>query len=159
MKVFVTVGSMLPFDRLVMAMDGWAAAHPEARVFAQIGEGARIPTHFEHREMLSPEEYRKRFAESDMIVSHVGMGTIITAFEMRKPLVMLPRRPELMEVTSNHQVATARWLEGRPGIRIVHEEVVLPAAIAECLGSGGAFNIDTGTRDVLINTLREFIAA
>ena len=40
---------------------------------------------------MSPEEYQRRFAEADLIVGHAGMGTIIAALELGKPLLMLPR--------------------------------------------------------------------
>jgi len=118
-KVFVTVGSMLPFDRLVGAMDRWAAAHREAEVFAQIGEGGVPPAHMRWSQMLIPSEFRRHCETCDVIVSHAGMGTILSAGESGRPLVCLPRRPELKEVTSQHQVATARWLRERPGIRVV----------------------------------------
>ena len=36
MKLLLTVGAQMPFDRLVLAMDAWAAANPSARVAAQI---------------------------------------------------------------------------------------------------------------------------
>src|SRR6185312_9191493 len=32
--IFVTVGTQLPFDRLIMAVDEWAGAAPGRRVFA-----------------------------------------------------------------------------------------------------------------------------
>ena len=43
--IFVTIGSMFPFDRLIRAMDAWAAAQPERRVelLAQIGDGGYEP--------------------------------------------------------------------------------------------------------------------
>ena len=159
MKVFVTVGSMLPFDRLVAAMDTWASRHAEASVFAQIGDSSLRPTHLDFSEMISPADYRKRFEESDLVVSHVGMGTVITAFEIGKPLVMLPRRPDFQEVTSNHQIATAKWLDGRPGVHLVYDETAIAGAIEEAIGSTGVSRIDSGTRQSLIGALREFIAA
>lgn len=158
MNIFVTVGSMLPFDRLVKAMDAWAAENPKAQVFAQIGETALKPKNIEFAAMIGPAEYRERFASADLVVSHVGMGTVITAFECGKPVVMLPRSPELMEVTSNHQIATAKWLVGRSGIHIVSSENELADAIADSLGSQGVSKIETGTRERLIGAIREFIS-
>ncbi len=159
MKIFLTVGSMLPFDRLVRALDQCAAEHPHLQVFAQIGETALVPRHMTARAMVSPAEYRRQFAECDLVVSHVGMGTVITAFECNKPLVMLARRPELQEVTSNHQVATAQWLVGRPGITVVDDAAGLAAAVLASVGAAGVSRIDTGTKDQLIGALRRFIEA
>lgn len=159
MKIFLTVGSMLPFDRLVGAVDAWAARHPEAQVFAQIGTTSAVPRHMQYAAMIGPQEYRAQFAAADLVVSHVGMGTVITAFECAKPLVMLARRPELQEVTSNHQLATAQWLVGRPGISVIDDVAGLDAAIAASAGAAGVSRIDSGTKDGLIAALRQFISA
>ena len=43
--IFVTIGSMFPFDRLIRVMDGWAAANPGVETLAQIGDGAYEPAH------------------------------------------------------------------------------------------------------------------
>lgn len=158
MKVFLTVGSMLPFDRLVSAMDAWAKAHPAAHVFAQIGETGLRPVNFEYRAMISPSEYRNHFAACDVVVSHVGMGTVITALECSRPLVLLPRRPELHEVTSNHQLATAKWLMGKPGVCIIDSEDKLSVAISESVGADMTLMIETGTRSKLVDALRQFIS-
>ena len=158
MKVFVTVGSMLPFDRLIRSMDAWAAENPDAQVFAQIGESDLIPEHVAFAKMVAPSEYRSHFADCDVAVSHVGMGTIITALEFRKPLVLLPRRVDLKELTNNHQMATAKWLENHPGIRIVYSEGELAEAIQRSVGIDGGSAIETGTRGKLIDGLRQFIA-
>lgn len=158
MKIFLTVGSMLPFDRLVRAMDTFAASRPDVEVYAQIGETRMRPEHMASCNMMTPAQYRERFEQADVVVSHVGMGTVITAAELNKPLVMLARRMELHEVTSTHQQATARWLAGRPGVHVVEAESDLPAKIDEVAGSGGVGNIETGTRAALVRAVREFIA-
>ena len=158
MKVFLTVGSMLPFDRLVRAMDIWAKERPDSQIFAQIGETSLRPVNIEYSAMISPSAYRKRFADCDLVVSHVGMGTVITALELSKPLVMLPRRADFQEVTSNHQIATAQWLEGRPGVHLVYSEDELGSAISKSIGSIGVSKIETGTREQLISALRQFIS-
>lgn len=129
MKLFLTVGSMLPFDRMVLAVDDWAAQHPDSEVFAQIGHGARRPQHFETAEMLTPDHYRRRMSWADLVVSHVGMGTVIAAAELQRPLLLMPREVTRGEVTSDHQQATARWLLGRPGLEIVSGEQELLAAL------------------------------
>jgi len=156
-RLFVTVGSMLPFDRLVRAIDGFVAGRPDVEAFAQIGETRHRPAHMESRKMMSPAEYRSMFERADVVVSHVGIGTVITASELRKPLVMLPRQMELHEVTSRHQQATARWLSGRPGVHIVETEAELLAKIDEVVGSNGVGDFESDTRAALVRTVRDFI--
>ena len=58
--IFASVGSMLPFDRLVQAVDEWAQANPAQEVFLQIGNGAYEPSHAPFVRMMPHTEYRRR---------------------------------------------------------------------------------------------------
>jgi hypothetical protein len=58
--IFVTVGTQLPFDRLIRAVDEWAGAAAGADVFAQIGPTAVEPRHIAYRRFVSPAECRER---------------------------------------------------------------------------------------------------
>jgi len=157
-KVFVTVGSMLPFDRLLKAADDWAATHPQIEVRAQIGEGAYQPKAMKAVPMMAPEVYRQCCAEADVIVSHVGMGTAITAAEVHRPLVALARRPDFGEVTSDHQLATARWLGKRPGVFVIEDASELGQAIEQAARGGAAMqDLSHGERDRLIACIKNFI--
>ena len=46
--IFVTIGSMFPFDRLIRAMDAFAQANPGTEILAQIGTGDYVPAHMPH---------------------------------------------------------------------------------------------------------------
>ena len=88
---------------------------------------------------LAARDYARTVAEAELVVAHAGMGTVITAGEHGKPIVLLPRRAAQGEHTNDHQVDTARWLRTRPGIRVADAEADLPAAIAAArAGSGQA---------------------
>jgi UDP-N-acetylglucosamine transferase subunit ALG13 len=158
MKIFLTVGSMLPFDRLVRVVDDWKMTQPEHSIFAQIGKANYRPINFEYQSMISPSIFRARCSESDLIISHVGMGIIITALECGKPLIALPRKPELKEVTSNHQIATAKWLRSRPGIRIIDDENQIGALISETTNLlGEVQSISFQKHGELVQAVRTFI--
>lgn len=106
--IFVTVGHELPFDRLVRDVDDWAGRMARTDVFAQVGKSSYEATHIETREFLDPQAFRRRMSEATGIVSHAGMGTIITALELGKPLLVMPRLAKYRETRSDHQVSTAR---------------------------------------------------
>ncbi|WP_284620321.1 glycosyltransferase [Aquabacterium humicola] len=138
--VFATVGSQMPFDRLIRALDGWAARHPAVGVFAQIGDSPLQPQHIESCRVLAPEEFRGRVAAARVIVAHAGMGSVLTALEFGKPLVLLPRRGELRETRNDHQVATARWLASKPGIEVALDEAEFDDALARALERGAGMS-------------------
>jgi len=155
--IFVTVGSQMPFDRLILGADSWRQAHPSARVIAQIGDSRLRPAAMETYCTLPPQRFTALLAEADIVVAHAGMGTIITAAEFRKPLVLLPRRGALRETRNDHQVATANWLRIKPGIFVADDETELPDAIDAALSSKSAFDAAPTNREILVDRLRKLI--
>lgn len=127
--IFVTVGSMFPFDRLIRVMDEWTAAQGRDDVFAQIGNGTYEPKHMKWTRKLDQLDFTKTVRNSELIVAHAGMGSVITADQYAKPIVLLPRIKDQGEHTTDHQLATAAWLRGKPGIHVADTDTELGAAI------------------------------
>jgi UDP-N-acetylglucosamine transferase subunit ALG13 len=110
--IFLTVGSALPFDRLVEMVDAAAVAGLlDCPVLAQIGNGRYVPRALESVPFLGREEYVARFNAASAVISHAGIGTIGLAIRLRKPLLVLPRSPDLGELVDDHQVKTARTFQ------------------------------------------------
>lgn len=133
--IFVTIGSMFPFDRLIRVMDAWAAAHGEAETLAQIGDGAYRPAHMPWVRRLEQAEFARTVAGARLIVAHAGMGSVITADQFGKPIVILPRLQDRGELTTDHQIATANWLRAKPGIHVADRDEDLGPRIADALAS------------------------
>lgn len=128
--IFLTVGSQMPFDRLVQAVDTWAAQSGE-QVLAQIGDSSLQPSHLRFCSSLEPAEFRGACLDAEFIIGHAGMGTVLTALDLARPLVVMPRRGNLHETRNDHQLATARWLTTRPGIVVAWDERELPNCLAQ----------------------------
>lgn len=155
--IFVSVGSQLPFDRLIRAMDAWAEQNPDVSVIAQTGEHSYCPLHMAWQESYNPGAFRAHAANATVIVSHAGIGNVLLALELGKPIVLLPRRADLNEHRNDHQLATARQLEGRPGIFVVHEEKELPAAIAQAPVAAAQTTFTPWASEELLGALLKFI--
>lgn len=106
--IYLTVGTQLPFDRLVELVDRFCATRPELEVFGQIGNGRYRPRHFDHTPLVSPSESRAHFQRADMVIAHVGIGSIFTALELGKPILMMPRLARHGEHRDDHQEQTLR---------------------------------------------------
>lgn len=158
--IFVSVGSMMPFDRLVRAVDAWAAAHPATPVLVQIGRGKFEPAHARFVRLMPPAEYTRMVAEAELFVAHAGMGSIISAIEAGKPLLMLPRLQSLGEHNTDHQLATVRNVGDRPGLHHVDSDAELGAAIDRLLAGGSAAPapIARYASEALLGNVRAFIA-
>ena len=110
--IFVTSGSMLPFDRLFKIVDDAVSRQIITNtVFGQIGEGSYEPKYFKFERFLEKAKYDSMVATSDVMLAHAGIGTIIQALDSGTPLLVLPRRAELGEHVNNHQVTTAEKFE------------------------------------------------
>ena len=120
--IFLTVGAQMPFDRLVHSVDLWAWMRARGDVFAQIGETTFRPRHLEWKAFLDPIDFRRRLAEAEVIVTHAGMGTILTALEFGRPIVVLPRRADLRETRNDHQWDTAAALEETGRVLVARDE-------------------------------------
>lgn len=161
--IFLTAGTQLPFDRLTRAMDDWAARNQDIPVFGQIGRLERdsyTPEHFEWAEMIGPDMFAERVAQAGVIVSHAGMGSIITAATHRKPIVIMARQAALGEHRNDHQCATVERFRTRPGIFVANDKDALPGLLDRLLQEGGGSKDHTPPPEAderLIAALRDFI--
>lgn len=81
--IFVTIGST-DFDPLIVKMDELAPALGD-EVVMQIGNGQYMPRN--GRFFRFAESLDNYYHQADVIVAHGGLGTIIEALELHKPLV------------------------------------------------------------------------
>jgi UDP-N-acetylglucosamine transferase subunit ALG13 len=128
--ILVTTGTQLPFDRLIRAMDD-IAAQIDIRVFAQTGPSRYVARHLECQAYLPPQEFEAKAKASSLIVSHAGIGTVLTAMRLGRPIILFPR--ENGEHRNDHQVATCNALRGRRGVHIARTEDELYDLVAKPL--------------------------
>lgn len=110
--IFLTVGSMFSFDRLVRAVDdlaGQGAIGDE--LVAQIGDGSFEPRHMPFHRFLAKSDYEEHVDRARSLIAHAGAGTIEMALAQLKPLLVVPRIGRLGEHVNDHQFATARKFE------------------------------------------------
>lgn len=84
--------------------------------------------HIDASPWLDPPQFRARLEGADAIVAHAGMGTILSALELGKPLLVMPRLARLAETRSDHQIATAREFAARGWLLAAEDETQLPEA-------------------------------
>jgi UDP-N-acetylglucosamine transferase subunit ALG13 len=155
--IFVTVGTQLAFDRLITAVDEWAGAAAGREVIAQIGPSRLRPRHIEHAKFVSPEECGERMLAAKAIVAHAGMGTILTALEMGKPLLVMPRRAALGEHRNDHQLATAQRFAALGRVKVALDEAELPLRLDELDRVMAQPRISPFAPDDFVAGLRAFI--
>jgi len=154
--IFVTVGSELAFDRMLSVIDAWAA-NSEENVVAQIGPSELRPAYIRYKQFLSPDEFRQHVRDCSVMVAHAGMGSILTAMQQGKPIIIMPRRVKFLETRNDHQVATAKELGSRAGIFVAMDEVELKQQLerVHLLVAGDV--VSSYASDELLEAIRHFI--
>jgi UDP-N-acetylglucosamine transferase subunit ALG13 len=155
--IFVTVGTQLPFDRLIGAVDEWAGSGSSVPVFAQIGPSRLQPRNIEFAQFIAPAECARRMEEATAVVAHAGMGTILTALELGKPVLVMPRRAALGEHRNDHQLATAHRFSGLGKIEVAFDETDLPSALDDLDCAVAQPRLGAYAPDDFLASLRAFI--
>jgi len=157
MNIFVTVGAQMPFDRLIMAIDEWAVSHAGMQIYAQIGNTSYRPEHIKYVALLEPPEFRTRVLWSDVLVAHAGMGSILTALQYGKPILVMPRQGRLKETRNDHQVATALRFNAMSKVAVAMDECEISAQLDRITSLSASKIISDRASDQLLSAIRGFI--
>jgi UDP-N-acetylglucosamine transferase subunit ALG13 len=155
--IFATVGSQEPFDRLIRAVDEWGKLHSRTDVFAQIGSSDFVPKHVDYTKFLNPSQFKSVMHRAKVIVAHAGMGSIISALELGKPIVVMPRHGALRETRNDHQVATAKRFGAQGRVVVAQDEHDFAEKLDYALTLPETDHIDPEASPRLIATIRAFL--
>jgi exopolysaccharide biosynthesis glucuronosyltransferase PssE len=155
--IFVTVGTQGQFDRLIRTVDEWAGLRGKNDVFAQTGPSDYRPNHIRNKPFINPTEFRKHVESASLVIAHAGMGSIITALELGKRIIVMPRRADLGEHRSDHQIATAKRLAEQGRIVVADNEKQLIEILDHLEVFHEAERLESQASPRLIVTIRAFI--
>jgi UDP-N-acetylglucosamine transferase subunit ALG13 len=130
MKIFVTVGSTYPLDRLIKELDliceskkyKKSTKYKTHKIFAQIGESKYKPKNIEFTKFLSYEEMQSKIKWANLIISHAGAGSIIDLLTSGKKFILFPRLKEYGEAIDNHQLEICKAFSKKYGIKYTANE-------------------------------------
>ena len=153
--IFVTIGTQLPFDRLIKIIDELAPQLNE-EVVAQVYQCGFTPKNIKTVDFLAPDEFNTFFDKARLIISHAGMGTILSALQKDKPIIVFPRIAALGEHRNEHQLATARKFKEMGTVNVAMDEEEL----ASMLLNGDQttlLHIGNSASPSLIQSIKDFI--
>ena len=128
--IFLTVGTLFPFDRLIKAVDqAYEKGLFEEEIFAQTGNNSYKPRNFECVYSLDKHLFDEKVQKASGIISHGGIGIISTALQYNKPLLVMPRMTQFKEHVNNHQVSTVRRFEQDGYVLAAYDAAELAAKI------------------------------
>lgn len=155
--IFVTVGAQMPFDRLVTWVDDWATLHGRDDFTGQIGPSDLSPRAIRVIPFMDPPAFRRQMQQADAVVAHAGMGTILTALELGKPILVVPRLGDRGETRNDHQVATARRLADDDLVLAAYDETEFAEQMKRLAERSSEQRIGKTASAALLARLREFV--
>lgn len=110
MKIFIVLGTQkFQLNRLLRKVDELIEQRVlEDTIFAQIGQSDYIPKYYEYERFLDKSDFEKHIASCDLVLTHSGVGTIVTGLLNNKPVLVYPRLKKYGEHIDNHQVEIAK---------------------------------------------------
>jgi len=132
--LFLTVGTHeQQFNRLLEAIDTLVeTGRIQDEVFAQIGYCTYTPRHYEATTMMPYKQMQTYLHDADVVVSHGGPSTFMSAMAFGKVPVVVPRMEKYGEHVNDHQVDFVKAVYERYGSIIpVYEIDKLAEAISE----------------------------
>ena len=80
---------------------------------------------------MPAETFNQHLQAADLIISHAGMGNIITALESHKPIIVVNRQHALGEHRNDHQRDGLTWMGKLPGVYTAATQAELFALLAQ----------------------------
>lgn len=155
--ILLSVGTQLPFDRLVRAVDEWAINEDRTDIVAQVGPSSYTPRMLGAFPYLGPDAFRELQSTSSVIISHAGMGSILTALEFGKPIIIMPRDHLRGEHRNGHQVATAKRFKNTPGVYVAMDEAALGVHLSNLDELAGSEGMSPYAPEEFLGKIRAFI--
>ncbi len=151
--IFVTVGTNeATFDRLLRAVDGIGEGE---ELIVQHGPSPVRPAGATCVDFLTFDEMVETMSLARVVVTHAGVGSVMTALLAGKQPVVVPRSPQYGEAVDDHQVAFGRRLESAGLVAFCEDPDGLAEAVAS---SGGAVTVELRPARKLVGDLREYLA-
>lgn len=155
--IFATVGTQGQFDRLIRTIDEWAGVNGRTDIFAQTGPSDYRPRYIRTERFIDATEFRERVEAASLVISHAGMGSIITALELGKRIIVMPRRASFGEHRNDHQLATAKRFADQGAIMVVFSEQELIDRLNRLQGLNETERLTAQASPHLISAIRTFI--
>jgi UDP-N-acetylglucosamine transferase subunit ALG13 len=153
--ILVTVGTNeAPFDRLLRAVETLST---DEEIVVQHGSSAVVPANAARTyEFLLFDDLVGEMRASRVVVTHAGIGSIMTALSCGRRPVVAARLVAHREAVDDHQLPVARRLEEAGLVTLVEDLSQLGEAIAR---AGEEVNVALGADERLVGELREYVLA
>ncbi len=120
--ILVTLGTQkFQMNRLVEAADKLAGQTKED-IYIQTGNSTYEPKHCRYSAFIDAVTYKDMICNCDVLITHSGVGSVMTGINAGKPVIVVPRLKAFHEHVDDHQLEIAKAFE-KKGCVLCCEEV------------------------------------
>lgn len=150
----ITGTSPYRFDRLINEMDNIAKKNHEEIIIQTGFIDYKIKT-AKHFKFLPDKEFTKLYKSARLIISHTGIGSIMTAIRHNKSFIAVPRMKKYRENLDDHQLQIAGEIE-KEGIATVLYDI---RNLEKLIKSEQVYPIRgfNNPKNILIKKLRKYL--
>ena len=104
--ILLIVGTQkFQFNRLLMTIDKLIDEKKiTERVVAQVGNSDYKPVNYEFQDFFDSNKFDLLMDESTLIITHGGVGSIVSALKKNKKVIVVPRLKKYNEHIDDHQL-------------------------------------------------------
>lgn len=107
--IFVVLGTQkFQFSRLLKEIDILVGQRKiDDEVFAQVGKSDYKPQNYATVDFLDKNVFEENMSSCDMLITHSGVGSIVSGINNDKPVIVVPRLEKYKEHVDDHQIEIA----------------------------------------------------
>lgn len=156
--ILVTLGTQdKSFNRLLKNID-WCIENGIIKEEVVVQAGFTASTYFSKNmqifDYISPKEMQELTLSCDLVISHAGAGSILTALENNKKIIVVPRLSKYGEHNNDHQLQIAEVFSKEGYIYYLKDLNELENALKEIKKFKPK---KLGHNQEILNTIEEFI--
>ena len=132
--IFVVLGTQkFQLNRLLKEVDDLIEnGGITQEVIAQIGNSDYEPKHYKYYRFIDKKQFDEFIERATVVITHSGVGSIISALRAKKPVVIYPRLQKYHEHVDDHQLDIAKAFEKKNYVICRHEEETLSDTMKRC---------------------------
>ena len=129
--ILVTLGTQkFQMNRLIEVVDNYAATIDE-EVFVQRGNSSYKPVNCKYEDFIERERFAKMIENCSVLITHSGVGSIMTGLNAKRPVIVVPRLAKYNEHVDDHQMQIAEAFATKNCVLYCKELSELPQMIED----------------------------
>ena len=132
--IFVVLGTQkFQLNRLLMEIDELIEnGEITQEVIAQIGVSDYRPKHYKYFRYIDKNQFDEFISQASLVITHSGVGSIISALKAKKPVVIYPRLHKYHEHVDDHQLDIAKAFEKKNYVICCYDGDTLAQVMRRC---------------------------